>query len=778
MGGEKDLYGTYHLAGLTEDIEALQKKADQVNAGTMSEAQFKAFRVPMGIYEQRKKGTFMLRCRFPGGVVLPHQIRAVASASRKYGNGILHATTRQGIQIHDVSHENICPALTELRKGGTSTKGGGGNTVRNITGCPHAGVCADEVFDVTPHTAIATEKLIADPLSFQLPRKYKLAFSGCSKDCAQAVITDVGFIAKSRDGVEGFAVYAGGGLGATSATGQLLEAFIPVSDAPRVAEAVKRVFDKHGDRRHRHMARLRFLVKKVGFDRVRELYLQELARIPADGNGSQPVSLPVPAAKTPAAKSAPLTEAVTAWRDRNVVTQKQKGFCIVKLPLWLGDIEAGKLEQLATLVENFGEGALRVTLNQNFLIRWVHENDLAAVHAALSALELVSIPAPVLGDMTVCTGAATCQLGICLSRGLAKATGDRLKEAGTDLGRLGEARLHINGCPNSCGRQPVAQVGLFGSAKRVHGRLVPHYTLQIGGKLGEGSTRLASGSWAIPARAVPDFLADFFQKYLDSRDESLDHWLESAGAAAADELTARHSNVPEFNRDRNYYYDWDGEEVFSLAGRGPGECGAGVFDLIELDLAGAASAITNGKIFQSVALAANSLLVTRGEQPVAERDALALFRKLFIDEGMVDKTFAPLVDKATEIANGQAPETTLAGEAEKASALVVAVQALYKNMDASLRIPTKETQARQPAPAAPAKDAPASTQDFRTVACPLNYVKTKLALDKIPPGKTMLVLLNDEGAKNVPPSVTNDGHAVMSVKQLDGHWQVLIRKRS
>ena len=165
-----------------DDLRKFDEETQRFKRGEISAAEYRSFRVPRGVYEQRESDTYMLRTRCPGGAVLPHQLRALAAVSRRFGNGVLHVTTRQDIQVHRVVLDDLHPALVELHAAGLSTRGGGGNTVRNITGCCDAGVCADEVFDVSPHVVSLTEALLPDPLSYQLPRKYKIAFSGCSRD--------------------------------------------------------------------------------------------------------------------------------------------------------------------------------------------------------------------------------------------------------------------------------------------------------------------------------------------------------------------------------------------------------------------------------------------------------------------------------------------------------------------------------------------------------------------------------------------------------------------
>ena len=263
-------------AGQQTELDEFQKVLEQFKSKAMSEAQFRAIRVPMGIYEQRESGTYMLRVRFPAGGVSPDHLRCLGEVASTFGNGVLHITTRQEFQVHRVPLDSIMPALRLLAAAGLSTKGGGGNTVRNVTACADSGVCPGEVFDVVPYAIAITERIMADPLSFQLPRKYKIAFAACARDCPGATVNDVGFIARRQNGVDGFSVHVAGGMGGKSRVASLLHEFIPAPEAFLVAEAVKRVFDKHGDRRNKHLARLRFLVERLGLDKFRDLYDKEL----------------------------------------------------------------------------------------------------------------------------------------------------------------------------------------------------------------------------------------------------------------------------------------------------------------------------------------------------------------------------------------------------------------------------------------------------------------------------------------------------------------------
>ena len=769
---------------MVQDLETLQKMVEQFQAGEITSLQFRAFRVPaFGCYEQRETGAYMLRIRLPAGCLLPHQMRVLSRVSKTYGNGILHLTTRQDIQVHQVPLEAIYPALVSLYEAGLSTKGGGGNTVRNITTCYDAGVCHDEAFDVTPYALALSERLLSDPLSYQLPRKYKIAFAGCSRDCPGATVNDLGFIAKRSGDDLGFAVYAGGGMGAHSRVTHLLEDFVPASEAEvdLVAEAVKRVFDQHGNRKNRHKARLRFLVDQIGFEAFRDLYKRELAELRM---ASLPhlVIRPLPepdlslaGQATPSSKAFP--EGFKEWQKKSVLPQKPKGCYMVRLPFVLGDVRADVLQALADVVEAHGEGMLRAEQHQNAFLRWIPESQLVEIYAKLSHVGLATSQPPILRDMVSCAGASTCQLGICLSRGLAKAIADGLSQADLDLYGLGELTIHISGCPNSCGRHPIAPIGFFGAARRVSGRLAPHYVVVLGGRVEEGRTRLAEKQGTIPARNVPTFLTDYLAAFSGSAQyPDFYAFLEAGGTEVARALVSKHKDIPDFEQDKNPYFDWGAEQVFSLAGRGPGECGAGVFDLIEVDLDSAGDALDKHRYFEAASLAARALLVTRGEQANDDAEAFALFGKHFVDEGLVDPKQGRLVSAGLQAASAPHPDRAFDGDPDAVAAFVVAVRELYDRLDSSLRFPAKAAQ-EEPAPAS-VEIKVDSSFDFQGVVCPLNYVKTKLALGQIKGGQVLEVLLDDEGAKNVPESAARDGHQVLSTMRKGDHWQVIIRKKA
>jgi len=670
------------------ELDEFQNVVERFKFGAINEGQFRIIRVPQGVYEQRENGTYMLRVRFPaGGVTVPH-LRRLGEVSAQFGNGLLHITTRQEFQIHRVPLDSIIPALRSLAGAGLSTKGGGGNTVRNITACVDSGVCRDEVFDVTPYAVATTERLLADPISLQLPRKYKIAFAACARDCAGATVHDLGFIARKQGAVEGFAVYVAGGMGGKSRLSSLLHEFIPAGDAFVVAEAIKRVFDKNGDRKNKHLARLRFLVEKIGLPAFRELYEKELVALRASNPPPlEPRPLPQPTIAAANGEVENGSAHFNRWFAHNVAPQKQPGFFLVQIPLTLGDIPASKTAALADILAAHGDHILWATQSQNAGLRWITAAELPVLHQRLAALGLADPEAPVLRNLVACAGASTCRLGICLSRGLAKAVRGELNTSKLDLDSLGDFSIHISGCPNSCGRHPIGNIGFSGATRRVGENLVPFYAVQLGGRVAEGKSRFGTNIGAVPAKNVPAFVCELLAAWKTSADaQDFHQFIDQGGKDIAGGILARHQDVPTLARRKEFYYDWDANELFSLAGRGQGECSAGVFDLIEMDLANARESQEAGRLYAAALAAARALLVVQRVQPKSDGETFTLFQKHFIEAGLVDAGLTAIIASgARAAAEGHSAEQ-FDGLPADVAALVASVRLLHESLDSSLRL--------------------------------------------------------------------------------------------
>lgn len=775
-------------ASLSAEIDELERLITKYRQGELEETKFRGHRVPFGIYEQRAAGTYMVRIRCAAGGVKPIQLKKVALLSEQYGAERIHITTRQELQIHDILLENVPAILRELLQAGLSTRGGGGNTVRNIMASWDAGIAPGEVFDVAPYAVTLTSMLIAEPDSWTLPRKYKIAFSNSAADNAHAAFNDLGFIAATRDGTEGFKVYVAGGMGMKPQVGHLLHQFIPAGQCYRVAEAVKKVFDRHGNRKNKHAARLRFLWNKLGEDAFRGLYEREFADL--DGIPlrnlaeikNEPERVPDEAVEEVSAE-------FTLWKERFAVPQKQPGLFSILVPVPLGNLHCRQAFIMADLLDKFGENVLRCTMGQNLSIRNIPEEYLGNIYSVVKTISELSLAPRFYGNGIACTGANTCKLGICLPQGALSAVNRKLMDSGLDIDAAGDFRLNISGCPNTCGAHLTADLGFYGRVGRSGQRLYPSYAVVAGARTGGEAPRLARSIDEISARALPDFVADFLKAYLakKARYANVAQYIDDEGQGDIKEICDKYRHVPNFTDDKNYYFDWGAEEIFSLAGKGVGECSASLFDMIELDLktikkmrkelTGLTDAAAIGECLYRIALsAARMLLITRGVEARSDEDVFDNFIKYFIEFNLVDKKFLPLMEQARKQNNAQ----LLAWE-EDVRDLAEAVEKLYEGMDDSLKF-QPETSAADIAEnkeTTPIKSEQTAHifKDLRGVSCPMNFVKTKLELAKIQQGQLLRIFLDDgEPIDNVPRSVAEEGHRILETTKAKDYWSVLIEK--
>ncbi|MDR1648506.1 MAG: sulfurtransferase TusA family protein [Zoogloeaceae bacterium] len=762
-----------------DDFGIFRRQHADYLAGRLDALVFKTLRVPFGIYEQRTPDTYMVRVKLTGGLITPAQLAALADLAETCANGRLHVTTRGGVQLHYVKPENFLRVVEGLHQAGLTGRGGGGNTVRNITADPYAGVAPDEAFDVTPHALAMTEKMLAQKDSYALPRKFKIAFSGSAADRGGATFSDVGFIARLQNGQRGFRVHVAGGMGAHSRLGHPFLDFLPEAEIFLLAQAIKEVFDARGNRRNKHAARLRFLVEELGAETFRALVEEKITALRPQGDweiGLDAGFSPAPLPDIPANPAEVGTPEFLLWFSRFATPQKQSGYYALKIPLQLGDLPVAHARALAEAllaVAPHAEETLRFAGDQNLYLRNLSAPALHALYPVLRELSPLTQYPALLGDVVVCTGAATCQLGITVPRGAQLALEKKLIASRLDLDAAQGLKIHMSGCPNSCGRHEIADLGFFGKASRKDGQLYPAYNVFVGARIGDGVTRFARKAGEVAAFHLPAFVQETLALWLQEkpRHASFADWTDAGGDAAITALARRFEAVPNFDDDRNPYFDFQAREIFSLKGRGAGECSAGMYDLIEADKKALNTALkatdTPETLTQIRLFAARMLLVTRGEEARDEAEVLQAFRKQFVDSGLIAAEFAPLLEGAAQPA---------------VRALAEAVIALYGTMDNTLKF-AAEKAAEPPKPTPVAAATAGDTEihrckDYRGVACPMNFVKTKMDLAQMQSGQLLEILL-DDGApiENVPQSVRGEGHAVLAQTREGEAWRVRIRKK-
>ncbi len=748
--------------------------------GEIDPTKFKAIRVAHGIYEQRQEHTYMVRIRCAAGGITPAQLRKVAELGDLYGNGDVHFTTRQEVQIHDVLIDDVMTVIRGLHSVGLSTRGGGGNTIRNILTSVDSGIALDEAFDVDPYAVALTTRLIWEDDSWNLPRKFKIAFSNSRKDTSYTQSTCLGFVATIENGVKGFEVYCAGGMGAKPMIGHALLPFIPDTQVYQVSRAIKTMFDKNGNRRNRYANRIKFLWKKLDQDEFIRLFREEYDLIKDDAS----LNLVLPDMPNEAKATRLNAETVTgprfdAWKSRYVFVQKQPGLFSVLLPLRLGDFVRSDADKLCDFLDHFGDNTMRCERAQNIRLRNIPEQYLGNLYTLIGSMKetLSELPA-FLSNMINCTGASTCKLGICLPRGLNDAIRDTLVKTELNLDHVSDLRVNMSGCPNTCGMHHIADIGFFGKVGRKNGDMYPAYNVLAGAKVGEsGQTEYAQKVSEIPAKFIPNFMSDFLAKYIPVKAQfgSFREYLDQGGRDLIVEICDTYKEVPDAAVDASYYQDFGAKRRLSLDELGTAECSAGMFDMIEVDekaikvnkkaLEKAETPEAIAENLYKIAFAASRmLLITRGLDAKNDQQVFELFAKHFVETELISRSYADLLVLA---------KLGLTGELHKHREAILAmaeeVTTLYKNMDDSLRF--KPVQ-----PVAPAAEL-VLEKDYRGVACPMNFVKTKLVLDTLQSGQQLRILLDDgEPIQNVPNSVKLEGHQILEQTQVGSSWSVLIKK--
>jgi sulfite reductase beta subunit-like hemoprotein len=538
----------------TADIDEFALMLDRFERGDITPEEWRRFRLLRGTYGQRQDADAqMLRVKIPQGILDAAHLEALADVADRYSRGFGHISTRQNVQFHFVKLHDAEPAMRLLAEAGVTTREACGNSVRNITSCPYAGVARDELFDVTPYAEAMSRYLLRHPLSSTLPRKFKIAFDGCtSEDHAVTSINDLGWRAAFHpdgSGRRGFRVKVAGGTAIMCRTGAELYEFLPASDILMVAEAVLRVFQRYGDYEHKQRNRLKFLVKTMGWDAWQAAFQKELDELRAAGGARlpfDPEDPPVevaPEERTEAPSIADITHLVNAttvrgpgivpvvtvrdggpgrerteWLRTNLRPQKQGEYSQVTVSLELGDVTSGQMRALAALSRAYSDAKVRVTVDQNLVMRWVKSGQVPGLYRRLAAAGLSGSGAGTITDVTSCPGAESCRLAVTQSRGLARLIEEGLESQPALVRAASDVHIKISGCPNGCGQHHIASIGFQGSIRRIGDRPVPQYFMMLGGGAGPDGASFGRLTAKIPARRIPEAVTRMLRLYEDERE--------------------------------------------------------------------------------------------------------------------------------------------------------------------------------------------------------------------------------------------------------------------
>jgi sulfite reductase (ferredoxin) len=593
--------------GKEEETEIFAQKVKLYRQGKLSDDDFRRFRLQAGTYSSRLQMNFsMIRIKIPSGEITPEQLEKIASLSEAFSIGSAHVSTRQNIQLHWVQLEDVSEVMRGLVEVGLTTREACGNTVRNVM-CSHfAGVCSDEAFDATPYAKAIARFFIRNPMCQNLPRKFKINFACCNKH-GLVRVADIGLVSAIKDDVKGFKIYLGGGLGAASFIGHLLEDFTPEDRVLSTCMATIRLFDRHGNRENMARNRMRYLVHEMGWEKFQKMALKERSIVEMTTSLSTAKLFNVREEEEAEAEARYLSKSMNVtsklpmlneqvthqestaykrWLHTNVVPQKQEGYFTVFVTLGAGDITANQLRVLAGSIREFSaETAARNTPQQNFAIRYVKGSELANFYNRLASIGLANPGALTIASAVGCSGTTSCNLAITNSHRLAKEVQRKFLELEFDTDdSLRDSTIKISGCPNSCGQHEIATIGFFGGASRIGSAMAPTYTMLFGGSDGEYG-ELGKAVMRVPAKRVIDIIRKIIDVYKQERNnnETLNQWInkivlgEGKGSIKNIEnikaILLPVSQLAPLEQDPESYRDY-GNDVKFAAKTARGECAA------------------------------------------------------------------------------------------------------------------------------------------------------------------------------------------------------------
>ena len=575
---------------LDEEIENFERESRRFRKdeeGLLDE--FRPFRLMHGVYGQRQEDTQMIRVKLPYGGVSADQMDACAVFAEKYsGYRRGHITTRENFQFHFVPLDDVPDVMRLLASVGLTTREACGNTVRNVTGCPYAGTCADEVFDATPYLVAYARNMLRNPICQRLPRKWKTAFSSCAKDCAGTPFHDMGFIAKVKreNGreVRGFELRVGGGLSTMPRQADTIYDFVPVENGEyiRVTEAMIKVFDKEGGlpnflRKNMAKARVKFLIKKIGIEEFRRQVDEELAqpwaKEPLDMEALMQLAPEGPTLGEPPANGQQPAPEFERWLKTNVRRQRQEGHVAITVTVPMGNLSPEQFRGLAEIMRRFSGGTARTQQNQNLVLRWVREDALPALHAELSAIGLGAPEAGLIADVVACPGTDSCKMGITSSQGAGYALRDAMMEMGDDDPLVQEITVKVSGCPNGCAMHHLAAIGLQGASFKAGQTQIPCYDVFLGGGGYIGGGKFGTRVARIPVKRTPQAIKKIIGVYKEERQDGerfLDY-IDRVGPKSFVPLLTEFREVGPISEEIDVYMDWGKDELFEVI-RGEGEC--------------------------------------------------------------------------------------------------------------------------------------------------------------------------------------------------------------
>ena len=635
-----------------QDILDLEKKIRLFREGKADEEKFRSLRLARGVYGQRQAGVQMVRIKLPFGKVTSEQLHRIADVSDEYSTGRLHITTRQDIQIHHVSLDRTPELWAQLERDDITLREACGNTVRNVTASPTAGIDPKEPFDVSPYAEATFKFFLRNPICQEMGRKFKISFSSSEEDTALSYIHDLGFIAKLKEGKRGFKVMLGGGLGSQPRHADELYGFLPVEELIPLIEGVLRVFDRHGERAKRMKARMKYLIKDIGKDEFMKLVAGQQTALSQNVSAFEIEKFETepPLQQVDLPKVEINSEEFKTWKNTNVFQQKQKGLFAVGIRVPLGDFYTGAARKLADLIKKYAGNELRFTLRQDILIRHVKEEFLPFFYSELKKLGFAETGYNKTVDITACPGTDTCNLGIASSTGIADVLEDVLKEEFPQFTNGKDITIKISGCMNACGQHNMAEIGFQGMSIKVGKQVAPALQVLLGGgTLGDGKGRFADKVVKVPSKRGPEalrLLLNDFEANATSEEKFAEYYDRQEKTYFYDLLKDLADTT---NLSENDFVDWGHEKPYIKA-VGVGECAGVVIDLIATLLFESEEKIDNAKSalerkawadsiyhsYTSIVNSAKALLLSEDVKTNTQAGIISQFDELFVSTGKIE----------------------------------------------------------------------------------------------------------------------------------------------
>ena len=784
---------------IRQEIARYAEEVVKFRRGEIPEEKFRRFRLQHGVYGQRQPNIQMVRIKIPGGFLNSEKLIRLAEIVEMYAPlKVGHLTTRQDVQIHFIPLERTSEIMTRLAEVGMTTREACSNTVRNVTCCHLTGIGRDELFEIRPYMMETSRHFLRNPVCQSLPRKFKIAFEGCTKDHARPYIHDVGVqtVLRRLSGGKterGFKIVVGGGLSTVPLVAPVLTEWAKEEELIPLIEAILRVCDRHGERRDRNRARIKFLVKKWGIEKFREEVFKErallhvepswnayLAQIDRSHDGKPEAVEPILPAST---------NGFRHFLDTNVIPQKQAGFRAVQIKLIRGDATPEQLRALSRLIQRYGRDEIRITIEQNFLVPWVKNGEVERLYNDLKPFGLADPGAESLLDITSCPGADTCNLGITSSRGLTLAILDELKKGNGHYADIKDIHIKISGCPNSCGQHHIASIGFHGGAQHMEGRTAPSFQLFLGGVVNEKETRYAQPILKLPSRSIPKATARLVSYYQESKEENetFEEFYRRLGKEKVKELLADYAKIPSYADDPSYYTDWEQTEEFALKKEMQGECAGAAIQEIQLGLGESASLLAEAKrlhtekayeavlkkAHRAIASAATALLVSKAVEPLTDEEAVQELDNHFVRTGEFPAEFHDVAYRIKQLVADSKTDSSAMLLLQEAEKILRESEKHFAVFAEAMETGAK----KEESPSSQQPSSPPAFMDLRGVRCPINYVKTKMKLETMAKGELLQIVIDDgEAYANVPNSVRSDGHDILEEKKLDKAYQLTILK--